>query len=88
MSNLTRDKNSLKHDDRIEAVSSACRKLVMDIDYDYSSKLEKQRNREALEMQEIMRDPRKRREHLGVSGGAPKPMNRFSRGVGAGMRKW
>ena len=88
MSNLTRDKNSLKHDDRIEAVASACRKLVMEIDYDYSSKLEKQRQREALEMQEIMRDPKKRREHMGVSGGSPKPMNRFARGQRSPMRRW
>lgn len=89
MSNITYDKNCLKHDDRIEALSSACRVLVQDIDYDYSSKLENQRQREALEMQEIMRDPKKRRQHLGVEGGSPtKNMNRFARNMKRPKRKW
>jgi len=87
MSNVTYDKNCLKHDDRIEALSSACRMLVEGIDYDYSSKLDAERQREALEMQEIMRDPKKRRNYLGVEGGQPKH-NRFDRKQRRSMRKW
>lgn len=63
--------------------------LVADIDYDYSSKLEKERQREALEMQDIMRDPKKRRQWMGVEGGSPtKGMNRFARTQGKTKRRW
>jgi len=89
MANITYDRGCLKHDDRIEALASACRMLVQEIDYDYSSKLAKQHQREALEMQEIMRDPKKRRRHLGVEGGPiTKDMNRFARPQRRSRRRW
>lgn len=87
MSNVTYDKGCLKHDDRLEALASACRMLVEGIDYDFSNKLEKQRIKEAAEYQEIMKDPKKRREYLGVEGGRPTSnMNRFSKPQRASKR--
>jgi len=89
MSNMTYARNCVKHDDRVEALASACRMLVEGIDYDYSSKLDKERHREAMEMQEIMQDPRKRREYLGVEGGINRSKkNRFARKQAQPKRRW
>jgi hypothetical protein len=89
MSNMTYARNCVKHDDRVEALASACRMLVEGIDYDYSSKLDKERHREAMEMQKIMQDPRKRREYLGVEGGTNRnKKNRFARQQTQPKRRW
>lgn len=89
MSHMTYAKNCVKHDDRVEALASACRVLVGSIDYDYTSKLSKEKHREALEMQEIMRDPKKRRNYLGVEGGRiSTKMNQFARKTGRSKRRW
>lgn len=89
MSNVTYDKNCLKHDDRLEALASACRILVGEIDYDYTSKLDAQHNQKAKEFQDMMLDPRRRREWFGA-GGSPKSsnMNQFSAKLRSGSRKW
>jgi len=89
MSNITYDKNCLKHDDRVEATSSACRILVGEIDYDYKHKLNEESRREALNMLKIMQNPRLRREYFGADGGAPgQKMNRFDRGSRQSSRRW
>jgi len=89
MSHITYARDCLKHDDRMDALAGACSVLVGGIDYDYSNKLNKEARRKALEMQEIMKDPRKRREYLGVeTHGIPTGNNQFSSKTRSSMRSW
>lgn len=88
ISNITRDKGCLKHDDRIDALSSACRKLMDVIDYDDESKRDSERLREAQRMAEIWRDPIRRRQELtGVSPNAPQN-NAFAAKNRKTARRW
>lgn len=68
MSSVTYDRNCLKHDDRLDALSGAVAVLTTDIDYDYQRKLEKESIEESRNFTEMMLDTTRRREWF---GGAP-----------------
>jgi hypothetical protein len=74
MAMLTRDKNCLRHDDRLDALAGAIRFVVETLDFNTKTLIEAKRRAEGLQFIEQWNDPVSRREWLtgvvsGDSGG-------------------
>lgn len=82
MSMLTRDRNCLRHDDRLDALAGAIRYVVEKLDFDTQVQIEAKRRAEELDKLRVWNDPISRREWLtGVvdSKRATKTRNSFGR---------
>lgn len=78
LAHITRDKNCLRHDDRLDALAGAIRQIVQSIDYDMQRAQAMQAAREQKEWLLMMNDPIKRRESVtGVSSPRGRRRNRF-----------
>lgn len=81
LSNITREKDCLRHDDRLDALAGAVRAVVKDIDYDMQAARLRQQQHETKEWLKMMNNPIARRES--VTGVAvtvkPQSRNMFSR---------
>lgn len=90
LAHITRDKDCLFHDDRLDALAGAVRQVVESIDYDMQRMLAAQQAAERKKWLEEWSDPRKRREAL--TGQAPsvtyRTQNQFASGKLPGRRKW
>lgn len=64
MSLITREKNSLKHDDRLDALYGAIAQVAAEIDYDQMAQIARQEHEEMVRQLEVWNDPVKRREWL------------------------
>lgn len=62
ISNITLEKGSLRHDDRLDALYGAIRQLTSQIDYDAVNQINRLRAQETRDYLEMMHDPRRRRE--------------------------
>lgn len=62
ISNITLEKGSLRHDDRLDALYGAVRQLTSQIDYDEVNRINRVRAQETRDYLEMMHDPRRRRE--------------------------
>lgn len=62
ISNITLEKGSLRHDDRLDALYGAIRQLTSQIDYDEVNRINRVRAQETRDYLEMMHDPRRRRE--------------------------
>jgi len=75
---ITRDKDCLRHDDRLDAMAGAIRQIVQSIDYDMASMLARKQAAEQKEWLIMMNDPIKRRESVtGVAVHRSSRRNRF-----------
>ena len=76
MSSITRDKDCLKHDDRLDALAGAIRQITESIDYDMQSVLLRQQAAELKKELAIWNDPILLRVHLtGVEEAKPNRAN-------------
>lgn len=76
MSLITRDRHSLKHDDRLDALYGAIAQVAAKLDYDEHSRRAREKAEQMKEYLAVWSDPRARREALtGVSEGPAKMMN-------------
>jgi hypothetical protein len=76
---ITRDKDCLAHDDRLDALAGAVRQVVESIDYDMAVIEAKKKKEEYKRWLEIQNDPLKRREEMtGVAQPKGPCRNRFS----------
>lgn len=64
MSNITIEKNSLRHDDRLDALYGAVRQLTSQIDYDEVTRINRLRAQEMRDYIQAMNTPRLRRAML------------------------
>lgn len=62
ISNITLERGSLRHDDRLDALYGAIRQLTSQIDYDEVNRINRVRAQETRDYLEMMHDPRRRRE--------------------------
>lgn len=88
MSHLTRDKNCLRHDDRLDALAGAIRHIVQSIDYDMQTHVNAQQMEEQKRWLQMMNNPLARREFVtGVSSGQKTSRSIFGATQKAGKRK-
>lgn len=101
MSNITRDKSCLKHDDRLDALAGAVRQVVEDLDYDQMRVVMQRQIKQGQRWHEIMSNPSQMVDYmtaltLGVSGEAALAAhsigqrigNKFCKSTRSGRRKW
>lgn len=82
IANITRDRGSLRHDDRLDALYGAIRQLTADIDYDEMAKHAREDLEKARDYLAMMNDPKQRREFLyGATAGEARPRNVVSSAV-------
>lgn len=72
IANITRDKGSLRHDDRLDALYGAIRQLTTDIDYDEMAKHTREQMEKARDYVNMMNDPNQRRAFLYGDYGSPR----------------
>lgn len=88
MSHLTRDKNCLRHDDRLDALAGAIRHIVQSIDYDMQTHVNAQQLEEQKRWLQMMNNPLARREFVtGVGSGQKTSRSIFGATQKAGKRK-
>lgn len=76
IANITRDKGSLRHDDRLDALYGAIRQLTADIDYDEMAKQSREQMEAARDYIAMMNDPNQRRAFLyGATSGPSRARN-------------
>ncbi|UNA00895.1 Terminase, large subunit [Erwinia phage VyarbaL] len=76
IANITRDKGSLRHDDRLDALYGAVRQLTTDIDYDEMAKQSREQMEKARDYITMMNDPNQRRAFLyGATSGPSRARN-------------
>ena len=90
LAHITRDKDCLVHDDRLEALAAACKQIVQDIDYDMQRVMLQRQAEEAKRFFDTWSTPQKRREQLNLTGDLPRAggTNQFQRKQRAGRRRW
>ena len=91
LAHITRDKDSLFHDDRLDALAGAVRQIVQSIDYDMARVVAAQQAEKYKEFQRVWRDKELRRESISGHSSAPHRPNKniFAKtGPKAGKRKW
>jgi len=71
MANITLERGSLRHDDRLDALYGAIRQLTMQIDYDEMAKLHRESLEESAAYVKMMNDPAQRRAFLYGDYGKP-----------------
>lgn len=85
MAMITRDRNSLRHDDRLDALAGAVRFVVERLDFDTQTQLEARRRAEELAKLKVWADPVTRREWL--SGVAEGPQFNGRNALNSGRRQ-
>ena len=89
LSLITKDKGSLRHDDRLEAAAMACSKLLDGIDFSFSKKEERERKEAVKDFIDLMNNKERRREFFGA---APPRLhqqrNIFSSKIRTSRRAW
>lgn len=101
LANITREKDCLKHDDRLDALAGAVRQIVESLDYDQLKVVMQRQIKQGQRWQKLMSSPTQMVDYftamtLGVSSevalGAQslsrKIGNRFGGGCGKSRRKW
>lgn len=84
MSMITRLKDCLVHDDRLDALAGACFQITKQIAFDNESEMDKRRKKEQLAWMEQMRNPQNHREDVAVTEG----MNSKTLGSQFKARDW
>ena len=79
MSMITRDRNCLRHDDRLDALAGAIAFVVESLDFDTHSMIEARRRSEDVARIRAWSDPVSRRQWLGVPGSGHTSRNSFSK---------
>lgn len=67
ISNITLDRNSLRHDDKVDALYGAVAQIARELDYDEIAHRARLEHEEMIAYMEAWNDPRKRREWLSGS---------------------
>lgn len=102
MANITRDRNCLRHDDRLDALAGAVRQIVEGLDYDQLSVVMQRQIKQQKRWYEVMSDPKQFVQYMtnitmgvasdvaiNASKAAHKLGNTFnSLGSRKGRRKW
>lgn len=90
LAHITRDKDSLMHDDRLDALAGAVRHVVQSIDYDMQRVLTAKAAAEQAAFFKAWSDPKKRRETLSGAVQSDITQNRNIFGIkrSPGRRKW
>lgn len=101
MANITRDKDCLRHDDRLDALAGAVRQIVENLDYDQLRVVMQRQIKQQKRWHDVMSDPKAMRQYmtnltLGMRGEAAMSVvntvqrigNRFSGKTRTGRRKW
>lgn len=85
MANVTLERGSLRHDDRLDALYGAIRQLTTQIDYDEMAKNHRETEQAAANYVKMMNDPTQRRAFLyGDYGQTQRANNILSRGLQGG----
>lgn len=100
MANITREKDCLRHDDRLEAVAAAVAVVVENLDYDQLKQVVQRQVKQQQRFFDIIRDPKAMVEYMtnmtlgitadaamDVSRGFQKLGNRFSGALGSASTK-
>lgn len=66
LAHITRDRDCLGHDDRLDALTGAVRELISMIDFDMLTHLKKRDQAEAIKFLKIHSDPKLRRQEVSV----------------------
>ncbi|QHB42729.1 terminase large subunit [Vibrio phage VP-HS15] len=101
MANITRDKDCLRHDDRLDALAGAVRQIVENLDYDQLRVVMQRQIKQQKRWYDVMSDPKAMQQYmtnltLGIRGdaalGAVNAVQRIGNRFGAkrrsGRRKW
>ena len=87
IANITRDRGSLRHDDRLDALYGAIRQLTDQINYDDLAKHARDEMEKARDYLTMMNDVGRRREFLyGGSGRQSGPRNSLSAAISGGQK--
>lgn len=87
MGNITREKDCLKHDDRLDALAGAVRQIVESLDYDQLKVVMQRQIKQGKRWQTIMADPTLRKDYMtalttGVTGEAALQIGNAARRIG------
>ncbi|APU00142.1 terminase large subunit [Vibrio phage Vp670] len=101
MSNITRDKDCLRHDDRLDALAGAVRQIVENLDYDQLRVVMQRQIKQQKRWYDVMSDPTAMKQYmtnltlgmrgdaaLGTARAVQRIGNRFGNKRRAGRRKW